>query len=212
MLRIWLREVLLTWHDFVASLLPPVQLLSWLRREHLTWEELEERMKQQAFRPVRDQKRGRGEIIFGIDVKSLLNFRFCLLTAFDFWVAWVANERQEGPPGSVQPGIKAANEASQPEHPSLPSDSGPLLSETHQFTTRTLTPNGQNAFKITGLKAICRDPASFGFRMWVIDTSRWPKPWQQSDRPYVPADRSERRGYWAKRRAMKLCLDSTKTK
>ena len=69
MLRIWLREVLLTWHDFVASLLPPVQLLSWLRREHLTWEELEERMKQQAFRPVRDQKRGRGEIIFGIDVK-----------------------------------------------------------------------------------------------------------------------------------------------
>ena len=53
-LRIWLREVLLSWHDFVASLLPPVQLLSWLRRgeQVLTCEELEERMKQQAFRPA----------------------------------------------------------------------------------------------------------------------------------------------------------------
>ena len=140
--------------------------------------------------------------------------RFCLLTAFDFWVAWVANERQEGPPGSVQPGIKVNHlRTSQLNiHPFLAILGGLQAKHLSLLYYKSTNIAGEtknaslNPFWIMDLKAKCRDAASVGLRMWVIDTSRWPKPWQQSDRPYVPADRSERRGYWAKRRAMKLRL------
>ncbi|CAJ1427531.1 unnamed protein product, partial [Effrenium voratum] len=125
--RTWLREVVACWHGFVASLLPPLQLLCWLRpfiphrglrpeqeeEKVMTWPELEERMREQSF-------------------------RYCLLTSFEAWLTWLSTERRQD---SV---------------------------------------------------------------MWVIDTSRWPRPWHSTERTWAPAGRSQRRAEWARHKAVQL--------
>ncbi|CAE7575014.1 hypothetical protein AK812_SmicGene10047 [Symbiodinium microadriaticum] len=79
--RTCMREVMKQWHSFVASLLPPLQLLFWLRpyipgrglahgeqEEVLSWEQLEKRLRDQSL-------------------------RYCLLSAFDGWLSWMSAER-----------------------------------------------------------------------------------------------------------------------
>eukprot|EP00439_Symbiodinium_sp_Y106_P064557 s2314_g10.t1 len=89
--RTCLREVMKQWHSFVASLLPPLQLLFWLRpyipgrglapgeqEEVLSWEQLEKRLRDQSL-------------------------RYCLLSAFDGWLSWMSAERG---PDSVPLGLE----------------------------------------------------------------------------------------------------------